>query len=66
MDIRTEDTKDVALFFNLFNEILQKVSGSPEYKFNPHYFLCNEGGANQDSLWRRFLQNNRYWLQVAF
>ena len=50
MDIRTENTKDIALFFNFFNEILQKVSGNPEYKFNPCYFLCNEGDANHKAI----------------
>ena len=50
MDIRTENTKDIALFFTLFNGILQKESGYPEYKFNPCYFLCDEGGANHKSI----------------
>ena len=43
MNIRTENSKDIALFFTLFNEILQKVTGKPEYKFNPWYFLCDKG-----------------------
>ena len=43
MDIRTENSKDIALFSTLFNEILQKVTGKPEYKFNPSYFLAMKG-----------------------
>ena len=46
MDIRTENSTDIALFFTLFNEILQKVTGRPEYKFNLRYFLCDEGSTN--------------------
>ena len=44
------NTEDIVLFFNLFNEILQKVSGNPEYKFNLHYFLCDEEGANHKAI----------------
>ena len=50
MDIRTENTKNIALFFNLFNEILRKVSANPEYKFNPCYFLYDDGGANHKAI----------------
>ena len=50
MDIRTENSKDIALFFTLFNEILQKVTGKPEYKFNPRYFMGGEGGANYKAI----------------
>ena len=50
MDIRVENTKNIGLFFNLFNEILQNISGNVEYKFNPHYLLCNEGGTNHKAI----------------
>ena len=50
MDLRTENSKDIALFFTLFNEMLQKVTGKPDYKFNPCYFLWDEGGANHNAL----------------
>ena len=50
MDLRTENSKDVALFFTLFNEMLQKAIGKPDYKFNPCYFLCDEGGANHNAI----------------
>ena len=46
MEIRSENQTDIALFLNLFNEILSEVSGRPRYKFNPRYFVCDEGGAN--------------------
>ena len=46
MEMRTENSNDIAIFFQLFYEILEKVSGIPNYKFNPRCFLCDEGGAN--------------------
>ena len=50
MDIRTENTKDIALCFTMFNEILQKVTGKPNYKFNPRYTMYNGGGANHKAI----------------
>ena len=46
MEMRTENTNDISIFFTLFNEVLQKVSGIEGYKFNPWCFMCDEGGAN--------------------
>ena len=46
METHTENAEDIALFFRLFNEILQKVTGNDKYKFNPRCFLCDEAGAN--------------------
>ena len=46
MEMRTENSNDIAIFFQLFNEILENVSRIPNYKFNPRCFLCDEGGAN--------------------
>ena len=50
MDLRTENSKDIALFFTLFHEMLQKVTGKPDYKFNQYYFLCDEGRANHNAI----------------
>lgn len=46
MEIRTENSEDIAIFFRLFNEVLAKEKGEPGYKFNPRCFVCDEGGAN--------------------
>ena len=46
MEMRTENTNDISLFFTLFNEVVEKVSGIEGYKFNPQCFMCDEGGAN--------------------
>ena len=46
MDIHSENSKDIAMFFHLFNEILEKETGRPGYKFNPCTFMCDEGSAN--------------------
>ena len=44
MEMRTENSNDIAIFSTLFNEILEKVSGNENYKFNPRCFLCDKGG----------------------
>ena len=50
MDICSENHKDIALFFHLFNKILAEVRGDENYKFNPRYFVCDESGANYKAL----------------
>ena len=50
MELRSENHKDIALFFSLFNEILSTVSGVPNYKFNPRYFVCDEAWANYKAI----------------
>ena len=44
MEIRSENTRDIAQFFGFFNEILAKEKKIPGYKFNPRCFICDEGG----------------------
>ena len=34
MEAKSEDTRTMTMFFNLLNEMLQKVSGKKKYKFN--------------------------------
>ena len=47
MEIRSEATEDIAVFFKLFNEMLQKVGKKDkDYKFNTRYILCDEAGGN--------------------
>ena len=46
MEICTENANDIAKFFTLYNEILQKETGQEGYRFNPRYFMCDEGSAN--------------------
>ena len=50
MEIRTENTTDITTFFHLFNEILTKVSGKHDYKFNLRCFVCDEAGANYNAI----------------
>ena len=50
MDICSENSKDIAMFFHLFNEILEKETGKPGYKFNPCTFMCDEGSANYKAI----------------
>ena len=47
MEVRSEATEDIAIFFKLFNEMLQIVGKKDkDYKFNPRYILCDEAGGN--------------------
>ena len=52
MEAMHEDTPTMILFFNLLNEVLQKVSGKPKYKFNPSRFYVDEGGANKNAIFQ--------------
>ena len=54
MEAMHEDTPTMTLFFNLLNEVLQKVSGKPKYKFNPSRFYVDEAGANKNAISRVF------------
>ena len=46
MEIRTENTEDITIFFLFFNEIREKHTGKIGIKFNPQCFVCEESGAN--------------------
>ena len=46
MEMRSENSEDIVIYFRLFNEMLEKVSGIPNYKFNLRCFLCDEAGVN--------------------
>ena len=46
MELRSENYLDISLFLCLFNEMLAEISDRLGYKFNPQYFVCDEGGAN--------------------
>ena len=52
MDICIENANDIAKFFTLYNEILQKETGKEGYHFNPCYFICDEGSANYCAIWQ--------------
>ena len=45
-----KNAEDIALFFRLFNKILQKVTGNDKYKFNPRCFPCDKAGANYKAI----------------
>ena len=46
MEADNEDTTNIQLFWTLFNEVLQKVSGQKDYKFNPVGWCTDMAGAN--------------------
>ena len=50
MEIRSENYIEISRFFILFNRMLSQVKGQVDYKFNPRYFVCDEGGANWKAL----------------
>ena len=47
MEVRSESTQDIAMFFTMLNEMLRQVGKKKEdYKFNPRYIMCDEAGGN--------------------
>ena len=50
MEIHSENMRDIAQFFSFFNEILAKEKKIPGYKFNPRYFVCDEGEYNYNTI----------------
>ena len=50
MEIQSENSKDIAQFFKLFNELVGKVSKTEGKMFNPKTFMCDEGGANHKAI----------------
>lgn len=57
MYTRKESAKSVEIFFNQVNDVLQKVSGNPEYILNPRIILCDNSGANLAGMTRVFGQD---------
>ena len=50
IEIRSENTNDITIFFELFNEILLKEMKNPECKFNPCTFVCDDSSANYNAI----------------
>ena len=46
MDVKSEYTRKITKLWNLFNRMLDEVSGKEGYKFNPKAFLVEEAGVN--------------------
>ena len=60
----------MSIFFTLFNEILEKVTGKKGFKFSPRCFVYDEGGANFTGLkevyGEEFVQGRVYGCQWHF
>ena len=50
MKVRSEKTKEVTIFWELLNEMLEQLTKKPGYKFNPNYIMFDEGGTNFTSV----------------
>ena len=50
MEVRTEHTDELSIFWILLNEMLAKLTKKPNYKFNPRHILFDEAGANFTSV----------------
>ena len=50
MELRSENYIEISRFFTLFNRVCSHVKGESGYKFNPRFFICDEGGANWKAL----------------
>ena len=45
MEVKSESTHEISIFWELFNEILSEIKGQ-NYKFNPKSIMVDENGAN--------------------
>ena len=45
MEVKSKSTKEISLFWELFNDILTKIKGK-NYMFNPKSIMVDENGAN--------------------
>ena len=50
MEVRSEKTEELTIFWELLNEMLEKLTKKTGYKFNPNYIMFDEGGANFTSV----------------
>ena len=50
MEAVSEDSENIELFWRLFNELLQKVSGKKTYEFNRTGFCTDMAGANVSAI----------------
>lgn len=57
MECEGETTDTLSKFWMLFNEVLQKVSGDTNKKFNPFGWMADEAGANWSAITKVFGQN---------
>ena len=46
MEVRSESTEHIAMFWKLWNEVLGEVKGEVNYQFNPRKIMVDSGGAN--------------------
>ena len=54
MEVRSERTQHIALFWNLLNEALREHTGVADYIFNPVAFMVDEAGANHCGIQEAF------------
>ena len=50
MEMRTEDTINLTIFFLTLNELLEERSGIKGYFFNPAAFISDHGGGNVNAV----------------
>ena len=50
METKSENTDMVTLFFNLFNQCLQELTGDSSYTFSPYGFMVNEASVNFNAI----------------
>ena len=46
MEVKTENTCDIAQFWHLLSELIHEESGDKQYSFNWKAYIVNENGAN--------------------
>ena len=46
MDVKSEDTENFVIMWELLNQCLQKLTNNKSYKFNPTGWMADENSAN--------------------
>ncbi len=49
MDCEAENTENIAIFWQIFNECLRKESGNKDIVFNPQAFCLDMAGCNREA-----------------
>ena len=50
MEMESENTEMVTLFYNVFNECLKEFTGDKSYNFLPYGFMVDVAGANFNAI----------------
>ncbi len=66
MQVCSESTGEISLFFDLFNEVLRKVSNNNNTFFNPRLFMFDQNPANIAALVKQYGEATEKFVTCHF